>query len=80
MVTIYTKERCINCDKSKLLMKRLGIAYKEISLEHTPGALDEVLSMGFQAAPVIVSAEDKWSGFNETKIRSITPELDDVWA
>lgn len=71
MVKIYTKTRCPNCDRSKKLMNKLGIEYKEISLEQTPGAIEEVLSLGFQSAPVIISKEDSWGGFNESKIRKL---------
>lgn len=79
MVTIYTKNRCPNCDKSKRLMKTLGIDYEEISIEQTPGALEKIISMGFQAAPVILTEDDSWAGLNEGKIRNLAV-LDDVWA
>lgn len=78
MVTIYTKNRCPNCDKSKKLMNRLGIDYEEISIEQTPGALEKIISMGFQAAPVILTEDDSWAGLNEGKIRNLAV-LDDVW-
>lgn len=78
MVKIYTKSRCPNCVKSVNLMKRLEIPYEEISLETTPGALDTVISMGFQAAPVIVTEEESWSGFKDSKIRGLA-SLEGVW-
>lgn len=72
MVKIYTKTHCPNCDKSKRLMTKLGIEYTEISLEKTPGAIDEVISLGFKSAPIIVNGDDSWGGFNESKIRMLT--------
>lgn len=78
MVQIYTKNRCPNCEASKRLMKKLGIDYKEIPIETTPGALEKILDMGFQAAPVIITDNDKWAGMNERKIKNLV-SFDDIW-
>lgn len=79
MVTIYTKEQCPNCVKSKLLMKKLGIEFDEISIENTPGAREKIMGLGFRAAPVIFTETDSWSGFNEDKIYALISNNDDVW-
>lgn len=80
-VTIYTKSACPNCDKSKALMKKLDIEYTEISLEEDPAVLEFIKSEGFMAAPVIMTADDAWSGFDAAKIQALKPAetSDDDW-
>lgn len=77
VVTIYTKDRCVQCDMSKRLMKRLGIKYVEEDATDA-GNLAAFKELGFLAAPVVAvgkSRDDMWSGFQPDRIKEIAARI-----
>lgn len=77
VVTIYTKDRCVQCDMTKRLMKRLGIKYVEEDATDE-GNLASFKELGFLAAPVVAvgdSADDMWSGFQPDRIKEIAARI-----
>ena len=77
VVRIYTKDRCVQCDMSKRLMKRLGIEYVEEDATDA-GNLAAFKELGFLAAPVVAvgeSRDDMWSGFQPDRIKEIAERL-----
>ena len=77
VVRIYTKDRCVQCDMSKRLMKRLGIEYVEEDATDA-GNLAAFKELGFLAAPVVAvgdSADDMWSGFQPERIKEIAARI-----
>lgn len=82
-VSIYTKSNCVNCDRSKALMNDLGIEYNEISIEADPAVLEFLKSEGYMQAPVLMTDEDTWTGFNPEKIKALvgggSATEDDDW-
>lgn len=64
-VTIYTKEGCPYCAAAKDHYTEQGIAFKEIDINDTPGAKDEVLRLtgGTRIVPVIVENGRVTTGF-----------------
>lgn len=80
-VTVYTKSACPQCDSTKKLMKTLSISYNEINIEENPEVLDFLKNEGFRAAPVVMTENDSWAGFNEAKIRSLVADdtTDEDW-
>lgn len=71
MVTVYTKPDCVQCDSTKRLMDREGIAYTSIDVTQDKDALDYVLSLGYQSVPVVVSGDVHWSGFRAERIKGL---------
>lgn len=41
---------------------------KKIDVEQTPGARHALTAMGFSQLPVVITDEDKWSGYRLDKI------------
>lgn len=80
-VTIYTKNNCPQCDSTKKLFKKLDIEYSEINIEENPDVLEFLKREGHRSAPVVMTADDSWGGFNEAKIRALAPATtnDDDW-
>ena len=77
VVRIYTKDRCVQCDMSKRLMKRLGIEYVEEDATDA-GNLAAFKELGFLAAPVVAvgeSRDDMWSGFQPDRIKEIAARI-----
>jgi glutaredoxin-like protein NrdH len=68
MITVYTKPACVQCEATKRMMDKLNIKYDTIDITLDKDALDMVLSKGFKSAPVVITEDDAWSGFNPDKI------------
>jgi len=71
VVKIYTKPNCVQCDMTKKLLDKNGVDYTTVDITKDQDAYDEVVNMGFLAAPVVISGEDSWAGFQPDKINSI---------
>jgi glutaredoxin-like protein NrdH len=70
-VTVYTKPNCVQCDATKRTMDKLGIKYATVDITQDLEAYDMIISKGFQAAPVVITDDDAWSGFNPDKISGL---------
>jgi glutaredoxin-like protein NrdH len=68
MTTVYTKPACVQCDMTKRYMDKNGIEYTTVDITKDPEALDMILGMGFQSAPVVISEAGNWAGFQPDKI------------
>jgi len=71
MITVYVKPACVQCDATKRHLNKSGIDYETIDISTNPDALDKILNMGFQAAPVVITDDDSWSGFQPDKLDSL---------
>lgn len=71
MVTVYTLPSCPQCDTSKSYLKKNGIAFEEVDLSTNEEAMAHVQSLGYTAAPVIVSGSVHWSGFRFEMLKSL---------
>ena len=68
MTTVYTKPACVQCDMTKRYLDKAGIAYDTVDITEDPAALELILGMGFQAAPVVISDAGNWAGFQPEKL------------
>ena len=68
MTTVYTKPACVQCDMTKRYMDKNGIEYTTVDITKDPEALEMILGMGFQSAPVVISEAGNWAGFQPDKI------------
>jgi len=71
MVTVYTKPNCVQCDMSKRLLDKIGVEYNTVDIVENPAELDRLIEMGYRAAPVVVTEDDSWAGFNPDKITAL---------
>lgn len=54
-ITVYSSSWCPDCREAKRFLQSHGIPYKEINIESTPGAADEVVRQtGKRAVPQFV--------------------------
>lgn len=59
-LTLYSAAWCRDCREAKRFLAQHNIPYKEIDIENTPGASDEVLrNVGKRAIPQFV-IDGKW--------------------
>jgi len=68
MTIVYTKPACVQCDMTKRYMDKNGISYTTVDITENPDALDMILGMGFSSAPVVISGDLSWAGFQPDKI------------
>ncbi|HFI2472508.1 TPA: glutaredoxin-like protein NrdH [Streptococcus suis] len=71
MVTIYSKNNCVQCKMSKKFLDEHNVAYKEINLDEQPEFINHVKNLGFSAAPVIETENEVFSGFQPTKLKAL---------
>lgn len=71
MTTVYTKPACVQCEQTKKLLDRNGVEYNVVDITKDQEAFEKIVAMGFQAAPVVISGNDSWAGFQPDKINAI---------
>jgi glutaredoxin-like protein NrdH len=49
-------------------MDKNGISYTTVDITENPDALNMILGMGFSSAPVVISGDLSWAGFQPDKI------------
>lgn len=71
MVTVYSKNNCMQCNMTKKELVKLGVDFKEINLDEQPEYIQQVKDLGFSSAPVIQTAGDIWAGFQPAKLKAL---------
>ena len=78
IVTLYTKNKCVQCDRTKKWLDKNDVAYTTINMDESPADLEAVKELGFLTAPVvIVSTGDPetdlmWGGFIPDNLKKYT--------
>jgi glutaredoxin-like protein NrdH len=71
MITVYTKPACVQCEATKRMMDKLSIDYDTIDITLDTEAFDMLISKGYKSAPVVITDNDSWAGFNPEKISGL---------
>lgn len=71
-ITVYSKPMCVQCDATKRALNKAGIAYDVVDITEDAEALARVKSLGYVQAPVVITADDHWSGFRPDKIKALS--------
>lgn len=71
MITVYTKPSCVQCDATKRHLKKLDLEFETVDITENQEAYDKIVAMGFQAAPVVITDTDSWSGYKPDKINGL---------
>lgn len=70
-LTVYvTTARCVQCNLTKAMLDREGIAYDVVRLQDDPEATEKFKAEGLMQAPIVVVGHDgrRWSGFRPDEI------------
>lgn len=76
-VEVFTKKPCVQCDATKRMLNKRGVAFVEKSILDDLKLLEELKAAGHMSAPVVLVKDSQgavvasWSGFNPEKINSI---------
>lgn len=71
-VTVYhIGPACVQCNQTKKVMDRLGIAYEEVDLRENPALVSEFKERGHMSAPIVTAGDAIWSGFKLDLINNL---------
>lgn len=71
MTTVYTKPSCVQCEQTKKLLDKNGVEYSTVDITKDVDAYNMIVDMGFMSAPVVISGDDSWAGFQPDKINAL---------
>ena len=74
-ITVYSKPSCVQCNATYRALDAKGIEYDVTDVSEDATALEQVKSLGYMQAPVVVADEDHWSGFRPDKIDELAARL-----
>jgi glutaredoxin-like protein NrdH len=74
-VIVYTKPACVQCDQTKRFLDKVNIEYTTVDITEDLEAFDKIVAMGFKAAPVVITDNDAWAGFNPAKLTKLAEEM-----
>jgi glutaredoxin-like protein NrdH len=72
---LFTKKSCVQCVATHRALDAKGIEYDVVDLSEDAAALEQVKSLGYLQAPVVITDEDHWSGFRPDKIDELAQRL-----
>ena len=72
MVTIYSKNNCVQCKMTKRFLDTNNVKYQEINLDEQPEYIEQVKKLGFNAAPVVQTATEAFSGFQPSNLKQLS--------
>lgn len=71
MITVYTKPQCVQCEQTKKLLTKNGLEFNTVDITADMDAYNKIVGMGFLAAPVVITDNDAWAGFQPDKINGL---------
>lgn len=73
IITIYTRNDCVQCHATKRAIESRGFAFNLINLDDQPEAIEELRAQGFRQLPVVIADTLSWSGFRPDMINRLRP-------
>ena len=70
-ITVYTKPACVQCNATYKALDKQGIEYEVVYITQDADARDYVMALGYLQAPVVVAADEHWSGFRLDRIKAL---------
>lgn len=86
-ITLYSKPNCVQCVATKRNLDKAGLTYTTVDISKDIDALERIMSMGFQQAPVmeidglvedtqtergVTVSTNMWSGFRPDLLVQLT--------
>jgi len=68
-VTVYSLPHCPQCKATYRLLDKAGIKYTIIDLAAEPEAFEMVRTLGYQTAPILITANgEHWAGLRPDRL------------
>lgn len=69
MITVYTRDNCVQCNRTKAALKKRDLEYVEIETDEETA--DSFYEQGYRSLPIVVAHGEVWAGFRPDKIKEI---------
>ncbi len=53
VLTVYSADNCVYCDRLKQDLKNVGLEYIEINLDMNPGIKEKIVAAGHRSVPIL---------------------------
>ncbi|SDN17670.1 glutaredoxin-like protein NrdH [Actinomyces ruminicola] len=70
-ITVYSKPNCVQCSATYRALDKAGLSYETVDITLDAEALEQVRSLGYAQAPVVMAGGEHWSGFRPDKIKAL---------
>lgn len=77
-ITVYSKPNCVQCSATYRALDKAGLLYETVDITLDVEALEQVKSLGYAQAPVVIAGGDHWSGFRPDKIKGLVAAAEAV--
>lgn len=74
-ITVYSKPACVQCKATMRHLDSKGINYNVVDLSKDDQAMEQVKSMGYLQAPVVIAGDSHWAGYQPDRIDSINLQV-----
>ncbi|HIX35544.1 MAG TPA: glutaredoxin-like protein NrdH [Candidatus Limosilactobacillus merdigallinarum] len=72
MVTVFSKNNCIQCKMTKMFLKQHKVSFVEHNIDEHPEFISQLKKDGFKATPVVKLPNGKsFSGFRPDELRQL---------
>lgn len=72
MVTLLSKDGCVQCTATKRKLDQLGVDYKERNMSHDAEALSLAKELGHLQAPIVIPRDGQsWSGYDPGRLERL---------
>ena len=75
VITVYSKPRCVQCDATKRWLDARNVDHEVVDVSQDAAALERIKELGYLQAPVVVTPDSHWSGFNPDKLGEALSQL-----
>ena len=77
-ITVYSKPRCVQCDATYRALDKHGVDYAVVDVSVDRDALQYIIGLGYNQAPVVIVGEEHWSGYRPDRIKAVAALLQSV--
>lgn len=77
-ITVYSKPNCVQCSATYRALDKAGLSYETVDISVDAEALEQVRSLGYAQAPVVMAGGEHWSGFRPDKIKAVVAAVEAV--
>lgn len=69
-ITVYSMPSCVQCTATYRAMDKLGLDYEVVDLAEDEASLLDLMSRGYQQAPIVEAGGEYWTGFRPDLINA----------
>lgn len=74
-ITVYSQPSCVQCTATYRRLDAAGLEYPIIDVSEDAEALEKIKALGYLRAPVVITDEEHWSGYDPDKIDAFLARL-----